>query len=1640
LISLAARLDAEPLTLLDRDSVWRFFPGLSEPSSPVTAWSLPSFDDTAWTSGSAPFGFGDPPLGTDLSQMDPPMRANYSTFYLRRTFEVAEALDIHNLHALVDYDDGFIAWVNGVEVLRVNAPGFQVPYDGMAITGHESGDYVEFALPRPRDYVNTGTNTICVHLLNASVGNADAKFALELLDPTGPDRTSPISEMVAPEADTGVRQLAWIAVLFNEAVEGVDAADLLVNGVAATELSEGDNGEFVFAFPPPPAGRVLVEWAATHGITDLARIPNAFVGGAWTYTLNPAAPPQQVMITEFVASNGSGLEDEDGDTADWIEIHHEGNEPVNLAGWSLTDDARMPRRWTFPILSLNPGEYLVVFASGKDRKPSGGELHTSFKLGRAGEDLALFTSGSPPTLVSHFVDYPEQRTDRSYGEAIDGDVGYLLTPTPGGPNIGEALVGLAREVDVSVDHGLFFEPFPLELTTPTADAEIYYTFDGSVPTPENGFLYTEPLEIAGTARRAVVTLRAATYRDRFVPSAVTTRSYIFPEPVLFQPGDPDGFPRNWTGAPAADYEMDPEVVQDPARAQGIAVGLQSLPSVCIVADGADIFGADGLYSNPARSGVLWERPASLEFIGPDGEDGFQVDCGLRVHGGASRNPSNSPKHGWRVLFKSAYGPEKLRFPVFPDSSVSIFDTLVFRANYNNSWIHSDDGQRLRAQLLHDQWARDTQRDMGHPASHGRFVNLYLNGLFWGVYNLVERPSAPFCAAYLGGEKEEWDVYNSTNAVDGDGQSWSTLRALREQDQALLDNYLALADFLDITSFADYMLLNFYAGNEDWSGHNWFAARRRVASGTFKFFSWDAERILESITVNRLLASDDDGPSILFSRLREQPEFCLAFADRVAKHCFNGGALTPAAAAHRWESRAAEVEKAVLLEEARWGDYRRDVERSGGTLYRYDPHWLAEKARLMSLQFPQRSEIFLRQLVSAGLYPDVEAPVFNRRGGEFAPGFAVELSVAKGAAATLYFTTDGRDPRVFRTGAVAYTASVYTGPFLIRGRTVVKARAVRGETWSALSEQVFFPAGSYPGDIVISEILYDAQGGEGHEFIEIHNTGRATASLAGVRFTSGIDFVFDAGESLLPGAYLVLVSDATEFERRFPDVPYAGVFRRSLASAGEKITLRDAAGVTLFSVKDYAGNLWPVSPAVLSYSLVLADFAVNPDDPRAWRASALIDGSPGAPDPEPIHDGVVISEVLVGHAPSQGNAIELQNLKDFALDVSGWFIGDERSSESGLKRFRIPAGTVLPARGYAVLAEQVFRGEFGAFGGLELEDLGGELYLSSADEAGELTGYIAGVRYGALVEGFSFGRHETSTSIEFTVLSRPTPRGRNAAPRRPQVALNELHYHPVEGDLEFVELYNTSSVEVRLDGWKLAGLSGSPRPENFVFPAGVALPAGGYLVVVPTDPAAFRLASGVSAATIVVGPYGGELDNSGGHLRLLKPLGGSAEAYVEVDRVRYDDREPWPSEADGHGMSLERIRPTHYGNEVFNWAASTTSGGTPGASNTVTPTDPPPSRQVPGDLDQDGRLAIADAIALLEYLFQGSGSVPELPCGGGTLEDFDNRELADADGSTEVDLSDAIHVLAYLFKGGPSHALGAACVEMAGCPGVCPGRN
>ncbi len=122
-----------------------------------------------------------------------------------------------------------------------------------------------------------------------------------------------------------------------------------------------------------------------------------------------------VRITEFLAINDRGLDDADRDEEDWIEIHNAEAADVNLEGWFLTDDAEDLTKWRFPSVTLAPDQYLVVFASGKDRRDPTGELHTNFRLSGDGEYLAL-VAGDTLTITSQFSPlYPIQAPDVSYG-------------------------------------------------------------------------------------------------------------------------------------------------------------------------------------------------------------------------------------------------------------------------------------------------------------------------------------------------------------------------------------------------------------------------------------------------------------------------------------------------------------------------------------------------------------------------------------------------------------------------------------------------------------------------------------------------------------------------------------------------------------------------------------------------------------------------------------------------------------------------------------------------------------------------------------------------------------------------------------------------------------------------------------------------------------------------------------------------------------------------------------------------------------------------------------------------------------------------------------------------------------------------
>jgi hypothetical protein len=419
--------------------------------------------------------------------------------------------------------------------------------------------------------------------------------------------------------------------------------------------------------------------------------------------------------------------------------------------------------------------------------------------------------------------------------------------------------------------------------------------------------------------------------------------------------------------------MDPEVVNHAAYHDAMEPALRSLPTLSIVMDVADLFSEErGIYANPRQSGAGWERPTSVELIHSDGSKGFQIDCGIRIQGGWNRRPEESPKHAFRLVFRKKYGAGKLKHLLFEREGVAEFNELILRAGCNNTWLHWHPTERERGDYVRDQWMRESQADLGHPAARGLFVHLYLNGLYWGIYNLTERPNEDFVSDHFGGKPTDYDARNGENILSGDDVAWKQMLALANAGVTNESTFQAISALLDVPAFIDYMALNLYAANGDWDRHsNWYAARRRHPPGPFHFFAWDGERSIERIEDDILAFDDDQSPARLFQKLRENAEFRRRFAERVQRHLSGSGALTPAAAAARFRKLADQLDTAVVVESARWGDYRRDVHpyKVGPyALYTRDDHWRPEVQRLLKEYFPKRTAAVLQQFRKAGLFP------------------------------------------------------------------------------------------------------------------------------------------------------------------------------------------------------------------------------------------------------------------------------------------------------------------------------------------------------------------------------------------------------------------------------------------------------------------------------------------------------------------------------------------------------------------------------------------------------------------------------------------------------------------------------------------------
>ena len=1343
--------------------------------------------------------------------------------------------------------------------------------------------------------------------------------------------TAPTILATTPAQGSAVRSLAQIDILFSEAVVNVDAADLLVAGVPATGMTSLGGNAYRFTFPARPVGSTSVAFASGHGIVDTETPPVAFAGGSWSYTVDPNAPLEAIRINEVVAVGmPGGLVDEDGDAEDWVELYNTGTTAVSVSGWSLTDDSALPDKWVFPARTIPAGGFLTVFLSEKNRAPSSGNLHANFSVKLTGGRLRLYNAEATRVLVSSFDPLPSQQPGLSYGINASGVTRYFSTATPNAANSGTEYVAIAAAPTMSIAAGYYTAPISVALTTPTGGASIRYTTDGTVPIATSP-LYTTPLTISATT-----VLRAAAFLTDYAPSDATTRTYLFLADVLTQSPTgavPPGWPATW-GANRVDYGMDPDVIGPGAPYASRALpAMQAIPALSIVMNLPDLFDSStGIYANAAQNGDAWERPASLELLRPDGQPGFQEDGGLRIRGNFSRASDNA-KHSFRMFFRERYGAGKLDYPLFGATGADKQDVVDLRTSQDFSWAYL---ASTEATFVVDSFARDLMGLMGHPTTRGDFYHLFINGQYWGLYNTEERVNQSYAATYLGGLDSDYDVVKvdafNTQVAAGDFAAWTQLWTLTEAGvtsdaalQALLGNNAngtrntSLPIYLDAVSLCDYMLMNLIIDNRDGPTYidgnqpnNFFAVRPRDGRAGFQFFAHDSEYSMFDVNSDITGPPTAVGSTLTTSNMRRMWDKCMTnaefkslFADRVQKHCFANGALTPASQTAVWQTRAAQIDLAVIGESARWGDSAR------ATPLTRDTDWVPRINYFVNSWFPTRTGNVITQLRNRGYFPALAAPTLAPTPGTVPQGTIVTLTQSP-VVGVIYYTLDGTDPRNFG-GVLNSAAQVWPGSLTLLNSVRLRARVKDGATWSPLIEGDFFLSQDLT-KLAVSEVMFDppasgATDGAEFEFVELTNTGNKTLDLSGIAFTEGIAATFAPGTSLAPGGYIVVARNPTAFATRYPSVAVGATFTGKLDNNGEQLTLAAPGGGIIWRLNYDTQPPWPATASGLGFSIVNAAPATlpAPDEGRRWRASSALYGSPGAADPLPTTPQIVIGELRAGASAF----IELHNLTPAPVDVSGWFLSDTTAIPA---KTIIAPGTVIPSGGAVSFSTL----------GFPVNEAGGSVFLF-ATNGSAFTGISHGWSYGATDGGMALGRVVDSTGEEFLVpLTTPTPGVAAATPQIGPVVINEIWYHPPVGYFEMIELRNTSASAVSLAGWQLDGF-------GVVFPAGTSIAANGLLLAVADDPAAFRTRHSVPAAVPIVAATG-SLDDGGEPIALQRPSTATLGAFISLESVRYNDKSPWPTTADGSGPSLQRISAAALALEPTNWQGQGLTPGLPNATN------------------------------------------------------------------------------------------------------------
>ncbi|MGQ8336751.1 CotH kinase family protein [Sunxiuqinia sp. A32] len=803
--------------------------------------------------------------------------------------------------------------------------------------------------------------------------------------------------------------------------------------------------------------------------------------------------------------------------------------------------------------------------------------HTNFKIDADGDTVYVFNSTGQiedQILIDQFpINFSVGYKPDDYSQLY-----HFPTPTPGLPNTGSTINFDDKLVPTfSKNGGIYSDAFELSISSEDPAATIYYTVDGSEPTMQSSTYNTQILIDQPTS------IKAKIFKSTDSFGQTITQSY---------------YPANDSDLPIFFLSTDPENLWNEET-------------------GIYTFGETYETEFPYHGANFWEdweKPVHMDLFFPSGEPGFSIDGGFKIHGGGSRGYEQK---SFNLYSRRIYGDGDIEATIFEDKDIDKFESLVLR-NSGNDWF----GQRRPiGSLFRDLFMSKLGMNMNIDVAAGRPCQVYLNGEFWGIYNIRERLDEQFIIDNHRYSEEEFDLLEyKYSIINGESDGYrEMLSFLENNDIAQNDNYEYLKSQMDISNFIRYQSAEIFFGNWDWPGNNIKFWKSHSLKGKwnwilhdtdFGYALYDTDNFFYHNSLVAATATDgDEWPNppwstLILRNLLENEEFKKEFINTFADHL--NTTLQPVSTNALIDHYSSQIENDIPKQIEKWGSTYAD--------------WLStiELMHEFSNLRPEILRLYYRDYFSISQNQEVNISISGSNDAE----------VLVNTVIIDQFPWEGV---YFNQIPIELTAIAPSGYQFVRWEGEYSSNEAKiqipMDTDADVTAVFEHTQPDVNAGIIINEISYHASpDADSEDWVELYNNTTSYVNLSNwIIKDSNEDnyFRFPINTIMKPESYLVVARDLIDFPEIYSEVKnVTGQLGFGFNSAGECVRLFNNIGELQDEVCFSNEYPWPTGADGLGYTLSLKSPDIDNSLGSNWNNSQYLLGSPGS-----VNDNITNTKVI-----------------------------------------------------------------------------------------------------------------------------------------------------------------------------------------------------------------------------------------------------------------------------------------------------------------------------------------------------------------------------------------------------------------------------